>query len=470
MRKGLPFLCFILISSLLVCTPNAKASKGEPKVGVLYYPWYQEGNGTGHWSNSTWWKVVDEPSFGYYGSLNATVINRQLGAMHAAGIDFILLSWWGNSTWCTLNEDTACHYVFDAIKQNHTDMQAFLMVDDIFANSTNVHSSDYSDIYNYINESYLVPYQDNYFKLNGKPVLGWWACADMTDNLTRRRDWVFNSTWTQTFEVRTIGQHHDYVESFDKNWYGWTPSTSTPDERSLTFGQSDGFIFIEPRYDDTHKYLWNTTNNGTTFFNQNLTGGYELQWQAVLNGQASNNDVNIVCIYSWNSYDERSAIEPEIDFTVPNLDPWYLLNMTRRYIMALKSPRIENVYRMPKGTVQPNENMTVYANVTDYGSGVKNVSLNYTTTWASDWSIIPMTANSSTGLYEATIPGQQANTTLIYSIVVYDNANNSRTDNNNELYYSYSTTPEFSSLLILPLLMFTTALVKVLRKKKRVQL
>jgi hypothetical protein len=324
-------LFFILILSMLTLVSSSEASTNDVRVGVLYYPWYQEGWGNGHWNGSIYWRVVDIPYFGNYSSLDRTVINRQLGAMNDAGIDFVLLSWWGNATWCGLNEDTACHYVFDAIKQNFTDMQALLMVDDIFATPSDVHASDYSDIYNYINESYLANYSDCYFKLNGKPVLGWWACSDMTDNITRRQYWVFNSSWTNVFEVRTIGQHHDFTESFDKNWYGWTPSTSTPNETELTFGQSDGFIFIEPRYDDTHKYLWNTTSYGTTKFNQNLTGGYEAQWQAVVERQTSHDDVKIVCIYSWNSYDERSAIEPAKDYTA-NVTDDYLLQKTATYV------------------------------------------------------------------------------------------------------------------------------------------
>lgn len=312
-----------------------KKAGNKIRVGVLYYPWYQEGYGNGHWNGSMYWRVVDVPYFGYYSSLDSAVINRQLDAMHDAGIDFVLLSWWGNATWCGLNEDTACHYVFDAIKQNHTDMQAFLMVDDIFDTPSNIHANDYSDIYNYINESYLVPYWNSYFKLNGKPVLGWWACRDMTDNITRRQYWVFNSSWTQVFEVRTIGHHHDYNEAFDKHWYGWTPSTSTTNETELTFGQSDGFIFIEPRYDDTHKYLWNTTSYGNTTFNQNLTGGYENQWDQVIDRKITFGDLKIICIYSWNSYDERSAIEPQYDLTRPYLDSWELLNLTREAVGML---------------------------------------------------------------------------------------------------------------------------------------
>jgi hypothetical protein len=142
--------------------------------------------------------------------------------------------------------------------------------------------------------------------------------------------------------------------------------------------------------------------------------------------------------------------------------------MTRNYITYLKSPRIENVSHSPGNIVQTYENVAVYANVADYGSGLKSVWLNYTTTWASNWSLFPMTvANPSTGLYGAVIPGQQANTTVIYSIIAYDNANNSKVDDKCGLYYSYSVIPEFSSLLILPLVMLATALVAIVYKKKR---
>ena len=46
------------------------------------------------------------------------------------------------------------------------------------------------------------------------------------------------------------------------------------------------------------------------------------------------------------------------------------------------------------------------------------------------WIDLPMTLNSTTGLYEAIIPGQRANTLVKYRIAAYDNAGNYKVEDN----------------------------------------
>jgi hypothetical protein len=255
MKKAPLILSSILVLSLFIFLFATKPPARDVRVGALYYPWYREGNGTDHWSGRPEWRVVDIPYFGYYSTQDNATILRQLDAMHAAGIDFILLSWWGQyAPW----EDTSCKYIFQAINDSYrTTMKAFLMVEEILATPT--YPSNYSDIYDYVYENYVVPYGDVYFKLNNKPFLSWWACRNMTDNATVRQNWVYNSSETRFESTIIVGHHHDYAD-----WYGWTPSASTPTETTLTFGQRDGFIFIEPRYDDTFKMLWEPNQPGTT--------------------------------------------------------------------------------------------------------------------------------------------------------------------------------------------------------------
>lgn len=106
-------------------------------------------------------------------------------------------------------------------------------------------------------------------------------------------------------------------------------------------------------------------------------------------------------------------------------------------------PMIENVSRMPENEVQPGQGTEILVNATDAGSGVKSVILSYTLNSNKTWSNSQMSFNSTTGLYECVVLGQQANTQVEYRILVLDNAGNEKIGDNQGLYYVYTVVPEF---------------------------
>jgi len=81
------------------------------------------------------------------------------------------------------------------------------------------------------------------------------------------------------------------------------------------------------------------------------------------------------------------------------------------------------------------------------------------------WIDLLMTFNSTTGLYEATIPGQPADTLVRYEITAYDNAGNHRVEDNSGQYYVYTVIPEFPSTIILLLFIIATLAAIVYRRK-----
>jgi hypothetical protein len=113
----------------------------------------------------------------------------------------------------------------------------------------------------------------------------------------------------------------------------------------------------------------------------------------------------------------------------------------------------------------------VWINVTDYGTGIKNVTLWYSINNGTSWTIINMTAlpiPSDTWItYEATIDGYGNCTWVTYKIIAYDNAGNNATKDNNGYGYQYHVIPEFPSTPILILLMLTTLIATTLWKTKR---
>lgn len=130
-------------------------------------------------------------------------------------------------------------------------------------------------------------------------------------------------------------------------------------------------------------------------------------------------------------------------------------------------PTIETPSRMPEGDVLPGQPVKVSVNVTDATSGLKNVTLYYTinngTTWEEPE---PMNYNTSTSLYEATIPAQPAETWVRFKIVAYDYAGNNATKDGTEPYCIYQVIPEFPSAVIPSLFMVFSILAVTIAKRR----
>ena len=141
---------------------------------------------------------------------------------------------------------------------------------------------------------------------------------------------------------------------------------------------------------------------------------------------------------------------------------------SKAVILDRTSPVIWNQMRTPSGNVTANQPVSVSANVTDSLSGVRSVRLEYNVTNSSLTWDFPMSLNSTTGLYEYQIPGQPVGAVVTYKITAYDKAGNVATDDNAGQYYAYLVTvPEFSSLLVFPLLILATLLAGIIHRKSQ---
>ena len=141
---------------------------------------------------------------------------------------------------------------------------------------------------------------------------------------------------------------------------------------------------------------------------------------------------------------------------------------SKAVILDRTNPVIWNQMRTPSGNVTTDQPVTISTNVTDLLSGVGSVRLEYNVTNNPLALDFPMSLNTTTGLYECTIPGQPAGAVVKYKITAYDNAGNVATDDNAGQYYTYVVTvPEFSSLLVLPLLMLATLLAAIAYRKNQ---
>ena len=129
-------------------------------------------------------------------------------------------------------------------------------------------------------------------------------------------------------------------------------------------------------------------------------------------------------------------------------------------------PIIEVMYQHPANdTVTPDDEVTVYANVTDNESGVKQVTLNYSPD-NEIWFIVNMT-NLEGNTWNGTIPTFDYCTWVNYTITAEDKVGNVISSEEEFGYqHQYHVIPEFPSFLILPLFMITTLLAVIVYRRK----
>jgi hypothetical protein len=197
----------------------------------------------------------------------------------------------------------------------------------------------------------------------------------------------------------------------------------------------------EPNSITLETFTWNTT--GLYAGNYYITANVTAEVDHDLTDNSLSKAIELI-----SGEEEQDTIPPEIS------EPW-------------QDP--------PANNVQPLQNVTVRVNVTDYGSGIKNVTLWYSTDNGTSWTIRNMTALpilSDTWItYEATIDGYENCTWVTYKIIAYDNAENNATKDNNGYGYQYHVIPEYPSTLILVFIMATTLITtSILKIKKRRQL
>ncbi len=130
------------------------------------------------------------------------------------------------------------------------------------------------------------------------------------------------------------------------------------------------------------------------------------------------------------------------------------------------APAIGEPTQQPDGEVQPDQSVSVLVNVQDSTSGVKNVTLLYTTDDGGSWVELEMIYYAASDNFQASIPEQAEGTSVEFKIVAYDNAGNGEVDDNGGQYYVYSVVTEFSSLIILTITIVIAFVAATIFRKK----
>jgi uncharacterized protein YidB (DUF937 family) len=295
-------------------------------VGAVLYEWYgynvtsgkwTGGLGTSHW-NATVDGVLqpltivkDEPDKGFYASDNNNTLAWQLSNMSQAGISVIVVSWWGvgNNTSpdnVKLDKaiDNATLNLFRYVEstKNLWNFTIAIMVEPF--NSTPLSNAGWTNLLNYVENTFYGPFNDIAFYWKGKPLL-------LSFN-----DQVIPSIPASSILTTRVEGNNYHVA----NWIFWEGGNYN-DNGTAEISQyeyapnisKDGEVGVIWRYDDYYLYA---AGGRTGFMRFDVNGtqgllGYEMNYTVT-----HRSDINFILLYSWNEYHERSAFEPHNDLNV----------------------------------------------------------------------------------------------------------------------------------------------------------
>jgi hypothetical protein len=305
MKKGLVAILLCIVVASATVAYLAFRNPSFLKVGTFYYVWY--GALPSDWTPP---KFADYPVsiLGNYSSANATVIKQQLIWIQDLGINFVVISWWGNASDSYhqfINNNT--RKVFQVAEDNTINLKFAIMVEPFNTSGT---SYNYVEIYDCVYNEFVLPYSSIYYN-DSRPVLCFFNDDTLTDNGNFQQD--------SRFKIILVGQTN-YVqwEYLNLNYYVQPKRHPYTDEISVT-----------PRFDD-HRY-----RTPSCVVDPNLTEGvYDEEWKNAMQ-LWRDGKINTIMITSWNEYVERTEIEPHRDATAHIQDPYFLYKKTKDYIKQI---------------------------------------------------------------------------------------------------------------------------------------
>lgn len=214
-------------------------------------------------------------------------------------------------------------------------------------------------------------------------------------------------------------------------------SSSNPQDFNLPTGGTLGFEII---YREVHL-------NGST----QLSSGWAYWQTSYPNGLPTGTSPSA---YGWATIIRQDTPAPISDTTPP----------------VISTPAIRPI------SPRPSDPVNVTVSVVDTGSGVKNVSIVYTTdNWKSVNKTLAATYSTTTQNATAQIPALQSGGHVEYYIIAFDNAGNRAVNNNANQYFSYDVsspwylTSAFYIALAVALAALLAAVLLMAKRKKKSQ-
>jgi glycoprotein endo-alpha-1,2-mannosidase len=333
-------LAIVLQGSMPLNAESLSESTVSRKVLAFYYPWYGTADGPGGAGRTVHWGRIDEagkdiqasthyPIIGAYDSHDLKVIEKHCQWAKLAGIDTLIVSWWGHNSYC----DRAMKSILDGCQQHG--LTACIYYETVPRPQTP--ESAAKDIVKVLEKYGEHP---AHLKVNGRPVVFIYGRTLQELGLT---DWlkaiqIINEKYKGG--ITTIGDQFSYGSAriFD-GVHTYNPAGSlqgqTPDAARKWASETYkswvqladqagkiSTITVIPGYDDTK------IRKPGLAVERYKTRLYRAQWEEAIKA-----DPHWILITSFNEWHEGSEIEPSAEYNDQYLE------LTGRYAKRFKATK-----------------------------------------------------------------------------------------------------------------------------------
>jgi hypothetical protein len=266
------------------------------QVIAFYYPWWGNPTFDGQWvhwdegGNEPPWDIGADfyPSRDPYSSADPNVLDAQFAEIAAAGIDEVIVSWWGQGSY----EDTHLPGVTAAATAHgvkvgiHLEPYGVRTVDSVQNDIKRLQSQGYSDFWIY--EAMQLPGDQLQSVIDGAGNVRVMA---ETGNITSVRNGTF-TTWAQNAHFTGI--------------YAYDPVRYVPAEfNGICGGARMHSLLCVPVTAPGFQAMRSSAGANTIVVPRNNGATYDAKWQGAITAQP-----DVIAITSYNEWHEGSQIEP----------------------------------------------------------------------------------------------------------------------------------------------------------------
>ena len=318
-------------------SPRTTHDTSRTLVGIQYYLWYGDGFGTEHWNdNLSSGHVGDHPFPGYYSSRSGRTIEHHLNDFEAMELDYVVLNLHIDAGGPNPIEMQSIQNVFEIAAGRGSRLRFAVQIAAYGCDAATI-ASTVSTIEN------IYAGRDQYFRLDGKPVLFWfWSTAhdrdaaffqDMKRAAAGFRNLAFGLRLPKGVDENTLS--FGFFEGFapysplelaaEANWSRvWLDAASASTAAKMPYCM----ITVSPGYDD--RALADPRRSGNPYRVVPRHGGKT--YQRMLDfAESASPAPHLVTISTYNEYHENTHIEA----SAHNGDRY--VDMTRTFVARIRS-------------------------------------------------------------------------------------------------------------------------------------
>ncbi len=218
-------------------TPTATppASNFQPVAPIraaFFYPWFPQA-----WTQQGIYPYTNyHPSFGFYSSMDDTIVDQQLTLAKQAHLDVFISSWWGIGHY---TDSALQHIIARSERAGSPDPALRWAIYYEMESMTDPSSSQLLSELQYL--AGKVFNQPGYLKVNGRPVV--FVYSDLADNCSMADRWVAakNAFGSNVYIVLRVFPGFPGCASQPDSWHQYNPAVDFDQQGKLSAVASPGF-------------------------------------------------------------------------------------------------------------------------------------------------------------------------------------------------------------------------------------